>query len=331
MAPLNRKQRTLRWVKKHKKKTVRHTAVASVLAILLIFSLHWTRLDLASPAEEEWADRTDRLSVLAVGDVMLGRYIEEHASHKGYGELFRFFRPLTAGSDIVTGNFSQPILTGDPNTYPIDDKYIHLKTEKEAAKAVKKAGFTTLSLANNHILDYGKPGLQETLRAFREQEIRTVGAGRDIYDAKKVVYQEVNGKRVATLGYNDRSSERYRAGENRPGVAPADPKLFLGMVEKAKQNADFVIVHMHWGRGYDNGVHPRQRSIGHALADAGADLVIGHGPHVLEPVEIYKGTVILYSLGNFVSDQGWSRTKETVVAVWSGPKRVKEPWSSFPW
>ncbi|KAF5064283.1 Capsule biosynthesis protein CapA [anaerobic digester metagenome] len=88
----------------------------------------------------------------------------------------------------------------------------------------------------------------------------------------------------------------------------------LPIVKEARKNADLVIVHSHWGIEYDSSPNPRQKEIGRALVNAGADIVVGHHSHTLQPVEIYKGKVIFYSLGNFVFDQGWSKTKDSVVA-----------------
>lgn len=85
------------------------------------------------------------------------------------------------------------------------------------------------------------------------------------------------------------------------------------MISEAKKHADIVVVQSHWGQEYDNDPNDRQRQLARAMSDAGADIIVGHHPHVLEPIEVYNGTVIFYSLGNFVFDQGWTRTRDSAL------------------
>jgi poly-gamma-glutamate synthesis protein (capsule biosynthesis protein) len=212
----------------------------------------------------------------------------------------------------VTANFENPITLGE--NYPKADKYIHLNTKPEAATAVKKAGISVVSLANNHMKDFGKQGLVDTIKTFNKVDVDTVGAGSDLGNATKISYKTKNGVKIATLGISDVLPKGFGAQKNRSGIALAKPSIFFPLVAKAKKNADLVIVHVHWGLEYDSSYHPRQKDLAHALIDAGADIIVGHHPHVLESVEVYKNGVIFYSLGNFIFDQGWSRTRESVLA-----------------
>ncbi|MGA8941351.1 MAG: CapA family protein [Thermoactinomyces sp.] len=307
---LNWKQRFQRYIKQQKKKTDIHTLAALLVTVLVI--IVFQVLDMkAEPIRVQ--DDKSRLTVSMVGDMLFGRYVDKViVPDRGYDSLFKYVRPYLEHSDYITGNFDQPVT--EQEGYPEADKRMHVSTSPEVAETLKKAGFTTVNLANNHMKDFGRQGLLDTLKAFQEVKIDPVGAGYDLRDATEISYETVKGIKIATLGFSDLLPKDFRASSKRSGVAPADPDIFFRNVAKAKKNADLVIVHMHWGEEYDSGFHPRQRDLGHALVDAGADIVIGHHPHVLEPVEVYKRGVIFYSLGNFISDQGWSRTRESVLA-----------------
>ncbi|MGA8941352.1 MAG: CapA family protein [Thermoactinomyces sp.] len=303
------KQKFQRYIKRQQKKAVMHTwfALFTVIALLAILTgLEHTGTTVVKD------DPDSRLTLTFVGDMMFGRNIADVIIPK-YGSeyLFQYVRPYFRYSDYTTGNFENPIVFQDG--YPKAKKFIHLSTRPEVAKTLKKIGFSTVNLANNHMKDFGKQGLLDTLRAFRDVKLDTVGAGSDLKSAAGVEYQTVNGVKIAALGFSDVIPVDFRATHKRSGIAPADPDVWFPAVAKAKKNAQLVIVHMHWGLEYDSRYHPRQKEFGRALIDAGADIVVGHHPHVLEPVEVYKHGVIFYSLGNFIFDQGWSRTRESVL------------------
>ncbi|PTX59410.1 poly-gamma-glutamate synthesis protein (capsule biosynthesis protein) [Melghirimyces profundicolus] len=314
MKKLHFKQRMLRWTKKQKKKAPLHTAVAFFLTLGVLVSVPFlSGEDEVSAGTGGTGNPKEVLSMTMVGDMMMGRHVGKVVQRSGYDSLFDGVRSHLRSSDLVTGNFNQPLLLQDPEQYPKLQDKILLHTGPGAAKALKKAGFTSVNLANTHMMDYGGPGMADTQKALRDADLPGVGAGRDRYDAERIVYQDVNGIRVATLGMTDVVEKGTSVRQNRPGVRSANLKSVLPLVRSAEKNADLVVVHIHWGVEYDSNVHPRQRAIGRALADAGADIVVGHHPHVLEPVEFYKGAMILYSTGNFISDQGWSRTKESAL------------------
>lgn len=307
---LNWKQKFQRYIKQQKKKTAVHVVFALIVTVLLIIVFRIPDLQ-AEPIRIQ--DDKSRLTISMVGDMMFGRYVDKViVPDRDYESLFRYVRPYLKHSDYATGNFDHPVT--EQKGYPKADKLMHVSTGPEVVNSLKKAGFTTVNLANNHMKDFGRQGLLDTLKAFDEAKIDTVGAGYDLRDATQISYETIKGIKIATLGFSDLLPKDFRASSKRSGIVPADPDIFFRNVAKAKKNADLVIVHMHWGEEYDSGFHPRQHDLGHALIDAGADIVIGHHPHVLEPIEVYKQGVIFYSLGNFISDQGWSRTRESILA-----------------
>ncbi len=314
MLKLNWKQRMQRYIKRQKKQTDLHTIILTVFFLVTIPLASF----IGSPGEtaKVTKDPNSHITISMVGDMMLGRNIKDYiAARKGYEYPFNHVLPYFQASDYVTGNFENPITTKEEDAYKKADKFIHISTDKEAATALKKVGFHSVSLANNHMLDFGPDALSETIEAFAKAGVDTVGAGRDYTDARRIVYKEVNGVRIAIVGLSEVIPKEFAAKKNRAGIASMkNVKSLVSLIVKAKRGADLVIVHAHWGGEYDSGAHPVQVQLGRVMIDAGADVVIGHHPHVLEPVEIYNGGVIFYSLGNFIFDQGWSRTRESVLA-----------------
>lgn len=304
-------QKFLRFIKRQRKKTTKHTLLALTAVVLVMTAnLFWKGSEAVEAAGEgERAVFTASL----VGDVMLGRYVERVAEKHGYDYLFELVKPYFARSDYATGNFEQAVLLRQQLPRPLDD--IPLKTGMEGVRAVKRAGFTVVSFANNHAMDYGDEGMEDAVKAFEEVGLDYVGAGKEVERAKQIFYTERKGMRVATLGFAKACMKpEERAGDKKPGCLYADPTVVIPLVREAKKNADLVIVHMHWGDEYFTNPTKEQKNMAKALAQAGADIVVGHHPHVLQPVEIYQNTVIFYSLGNFVFDQGWSRTREGALA-----------------
>ncbi|WP_082232704.1 CapA family protein [Halobacillus massiliensis] len=304
---LDAKEKILKQVKWHKKRASIHTFLAILVVTAIIYPLNeWLKPGAAAVEEKE-----SMFTASFVGDMMFGRYVTEVTSKKSYDYLFDNVRPLLENSDYVAGNFEHPVVT-EENAAPIDKPY-NFKTEPEAVTALKNANFTVANLANNNTLDYGVQGLTETIQTFNEAEIGFVGAGQSLAEAEQIHYAEYNGITVATLGFNDVLDSSTRARESGGGVLGADPQTFLPLIKEADENADLVFVNVHWGKEYEHQVEPKQRDYAHAMADAGADAIFGTHPHVLSPIEKYNDTMIFYSLGNFIFDQGWTRTKESAI------------------
>lgn len=255
----------------------------------------------------------EKLSCVFVGDIMFGRSVENVAEKYGYEHLLRNVTQLLKGADYVTGNFESAVLLKDEEYYKKEDKNIHLFSKKESVKALKDANFTVLNLANNHIVDYGEEGLKDTLSVLKENNIPYVGAGRDVHEAERYNITEINGIRIATLGFGEVNPKNFKASDIKGGILVSDPETFLRLIEEADKKADLVIVHNHWGEEYENIQNPKQEKFARVMVDAGADIVVGHHPHVLQPIEVYNDSLILYSLGNFVFDQGWSKTKDSAL------------------
>lgn len=167
-------------------------------------------------------------------------------------------------------------------------------------KIVKAAGFTVLNLANNHVWDYGEIGFRDTLRAVRRGGWTEVGAGLDRDAAERVRLFEFDGLTVGIVGLTSTHPEEAWAKPRKPGVAYSDFDRVPDIVARARKECDVLVVSFHGGTELDAMPNEIQTSVAHAAIHAGADLFLGHHPHVLQPVELYEGKPILYSLGNFL-------------------------------
>ncbi|HLQ96323.1 MAG TPA: CapA family protein [Pseudogracilibacillus sp.] len=307
---LTYQEKIQRLAKKQKKRIGLHISIllVALLAFIVGHELFF------SPADAEVKTEADsELTTAFVGDLMFGRHVQDVAHEKGYDHLFKQVSPIFEQADYVSGNFENPVVAGDEDDYEKLDKQIHLYSEPEAVQALKENHFTMLNLANNHLMDYGVDGLNDTVNTLNEAEMPHVGAGENVNDAIEIDYQEINGVTIATLGYTDALVEGFSALGYRPGVARAIPQNIFPKIEEADENADLVFVNVHWGAEYDSDPHPDQRELGRAMVDVGADAIIGHHSHVLSEIEQYKDGVIFYGLGNFIFDQGWSKTKDSAI------------------
>jgi hypothetical protein len=180
----------------------------------------------------------------------------------------------------------------------------------EYADVLARTGFRVLSFAGNHTMDYGWQAVQETMHRLAAVGVLTVGAGVDLAAARKPVVVEVRGLSIAVLSYcSVNVGVPLYAAEDRPGVAYADPEWIKEDVIKARRDSDIVIVCLHWGDEFVGFPRPEQREMAREILEAGAHLVLGHHPHVLQGIERIGKGVAAYSLGNFVfSDEDWRGT-----------------------
>ncbi|MFA5129758.1 MAG: AmmeMemoRadiSam system protein B [Patescibacteria group bacterium] len=232
--------------------------------------------------------------ILFTGDVMLDRAVKDRmrASHDVntpfeniIGEEERFFR----GQDLVVGNLEGPVT----QIYRSPEKENDFAFASSTPSLLKRIGFDAVSQANNHELDQGRQGADDSHAALIRSGIVPFGDQvRDLATSSLVILER-RGQRIALIGLND-SDHRV------------DLPTAISVIQSAKQKADHVIVFMHWGEEYQAKPTERQSFLAYAFIDAGADAVIGSHPHWMESVEVYKGKPIAYSLGNFVFDQDWS-------------------------
>jgi poly-gamma-glutamate synthesis protein (capsule biosynthesis protein) len=252
--------------------------------------------------------------LLAVGDLMLGTSVKKQIREKGPAYPFRKYRDLLTEADLTFGNLETPLSdrgtpTAGKSQESLDDKTNFIfRAPPSSAEGLAEAGFDVVSLANNHMMDYGSTALQDTLESLQEAKVAGVGAGEDWDSAMQPVFLERNGQRFSFFAISDILPLYSAATKTSPGVAPARGRAFTkGMpklIAAAHKKADWVVVSVHWGVEKFTGATERQKNLGHQLIDWGADAVIGSHTHVLGPTERYHGGVIHYSLGNFIGNPG---------------------------
>jgi poly-gamma-glutamate synthesis protein (capsule biosynthesis protein) len=254
-------------------------------------------------------------------------------------------------ADITIGNIESSL--GDIGE-PLNKSYT-FRAPPQAAPALALAGFDVVSLANNHGMDYGPETLLQGIQLLREADVQPVGAGANLREARTVVIREINGLRLAFLGYLDvpvetRSgfdNETWTATADMPGLAWARPEWIVEDIAAVRSQADLVIVMLHSGYEYIEEPSPDQVAAAQTAITAGADLVIGHHAHILQGIQFAENGVIVYGLGNFAFvidgppetailnvwlDADGVRQLEILPAIirTGGQPRLAEPWEAAP-
>ena len=245
------------------------------------------------------------VELIAVGDVMLGRGVVNET------EPLADVAPWLGAADVTLGNLESVIVAnGIPRTAPAGEPQpIILNAPVTAVAQLTAAGFDLLSLANNHSLDYGADGLGETAVRLQQAGITPLGIGTDENSAYQPLFREVQGVRLAFFAFNGVpepvGGERLSASGDQWQRAEWDEGRALAAVAAASQQADAVIVSLHWGYEYELQADPWQETTAQALFEAGAAVILGHHPHVAQPMAVRSQTdqLVAYSLGNFVFDQ----------------------------
>ncbi len=254
---------------------------------------------------------------MAVGDVMLGQSIGRRIVSKGALQPWRFVKPIFDQADLVVANLECTISdrgTAWPKTFTFR------APAPEAADSLVAAGVDVVSLANNHAIDFGIPAFEDTLDLLDERHIGRAGGGRDHAEAHAPLVVEQNGVRLAFLGYvlpfSGRpafNTRQWAATELKPGLAIGTAEAVARDVAAIRDVVDVVVVMVHGGVEYTRAPGKQMRSFAQAAVDAGAQLVIGHHPHVLHGYRLDGNTLIAYSVGNFVFDYFSGRMNDTAI------------------
>ena len=264
-------------------------------------------------------------TIAMVGDIFLQEALPQRAELAAIAEVLR-------RADIAFGNLETPV---SERGTPID-KWINMRMPPALLADVADMGFDIVTLANNHMWDFGEVAFNDTLGHLRARQLPFVGAGGDLDAAWRPAILPLGELNIAFLGATSTLGPGSAAAEGRPGVAPIQvsesyhldppasleqpgsaPYVFtrawredleraISAIKEARSQADFVVLALHWGvppfwrPRFQDGLADYQIEVGHALIDAGADVIVGHHPHSLQEVEVYRGKPIFYSLGNFV-------------------------------
>jgi len=237
-------------------------------------------------------------TLIFTGDILLANRAGLLAAAEGPGALLAEVREPLRQASVAVGNLECALATqGRPAS-----KDFTFRAHPSTARALSEAGYDVLTLANNHSVDYGPAALLETMATLQQQGLLAVGAGRDRQEARRFLVVERGSPpvRIALLAFSNMLPASFYAGADRPGTNPALASSIREDVSAARSRADVVIVLMHWGQELSPAPSASQRQLADLAVEAGADLVVGHHPHVLQGLEQRGHALVAYSLGNFV-------------------------------
>jgi len=262
---------------------------------------------------------TAPVTIMFGGDVMLSRQVNaQMTKNEDYSWPFVKIADFLSAADLTIINLESPFIIAE--NYSVPTGSFSFQADPQAIIGLTKSGIDLVTLANNHILNQGAQGLEETKNILTAEQIKSIGAGQNSEIAWRPEIFTIKDQKFAFLAYaypNDNSV----ATTDQPGIANMDIEKMITDVKKLKQENDTVIVTMHAGEEYTTKPNEQQITFAHQAIEAGADLVIGHHPHWPQIWEIYQDKPIIYSLGNLVFDQMWSKeTSQGLLAklTWQG-------------
>lgn len=252
------------------------------------------------------AQEKQELSLILVGDIMLDREVYRQTLDRGdFSYPYKNIDALLKNADLRIGNLEGPITSN--KSVSIGQARTTFTFSPKAAPELARR-FDAVSLANNHSHDFGQAGYEETQKILAENKIKFFGDYHNQANLSTII--EKNGFKIGLTGYHDLVNKNL--------------DKVLAEISAWRERVDFLIVYPHWGVEYITDIQTQLQPIGHQFIDAGADLVIGTHPHVVEPIEIYKEKLIFYSLGNFIFDQYWSEETSIGLAVKLTLRRERE-------
>lgn len=238
----------------------------------------------------------DALCIVAAGDVMLGSWAEETILREGWNYPFRALDTLLNDGHLVAANLEAPL----GNKGEAFEKSYTFRVHPDLVRTLKAGGINLVSLANNHVPDFGPAVLAQTRELLSENGIAFAGAGENLTIARQPARLEVNGRKIVFAAYSLTFPKEFWATDSSAGTCfPFDTFLYDD-IRSFKNEADLLLVSYHWGGELQTTPRDYQVELAHRTLDAGADIILGHHPHIVQGIEIYKGKLIAYSLGNFV-------------------------------
>ncbi|MBS0289305.1 MAG: CapA family protein [Proteobacteria bacterium] len=282
---------------------------------------------------EQSCAQGQQITIAAMGDLLLHHPLQVKASHSGFKSLWQEAIPYIKHADIAYANLEGPIAPGisqngsqsnaDPLRwdYKLYSDYPLFNYHPQLAQDLKQSGFTLLSTANNHAFDRKAIGVDKTLETLDKIGIAHVGSRKSNSDQEFVKIIESRGIKLAWIActeHTNGATDEYH--QIRYCYKPSDKQWILNTIQSLKSKVDAIIVAPHWGVEYQEKPNQSQTTFAKQMLDAGAIAIIGSHPHVLQPVEKYltkdgRATLISYSLGNFVSFQGSTRTRSTIILL----------------
>lgn len=249
------------------------------------------------------------VSMIAVGDMLLGRGVAQEA------DPWRYSAVWLNDADITVGNLEGVLVDEDlaQSNSPLDGRRITLSGSPEAAQDLASSGFDMMNVANNHSLDFGGTGFEQSIAALQEAGLTVTGLETEGLVEPHI--EVIDKVRIAFLAFNavpDPDAQKLCPTVEDCPVQPAnwDAERSLEAIWAARDRADVVVVFMHWGYEYQVQPDPFQETMAHTIFEAGADLIVGHHAHVPQSVRIFGSRVVAFNLGNFLFDQGGEGTDQ---------------------
>jgi len=243
------------------------------------------------------------LSLIAVGDIMLGGRTRRRIREHGRDYPFSAVLPILQRAPIVLGNLEGPLAQKAQK----QNRNFSYRVKPKVATSVLRAGINVVTLANNHLVDCGREGVLETLEALAAAGVTPLGAAANQNAAHEPVIREAGGFRIGLLGYY--WNRRCAATANLPGSAMGVFEELETDIRQLRTRVDRVVVTFHWGRPYNPEPSPRARAKARFAIDCGAHAIVGHHPHIIQAFEVYRRRPIFYSIGNFAFGSGNSRAE----------------------
>ncbi|MFI4937800.1 MAG: CapA family protein [Candidatus Berkiellales bacterium] len=235
-----------------------------------------------------------------MGDVMLGRTLNEVIDHKGFDYPWGNMLKLLHQHDVNIINL-ETTLTRCREKAP---KVFNFRADPEKVQSLQHAHIHIANLANNHILDFTEKGLLETIQVLAKANIKSVGAGKDNIEARAPLIYSVNGITLGVLGFTD-NEPSWNATAQKPGTYYSKINLsstIFADIQALRSQVDKIIVSVHWGPNNREVPSHEFVQVAHRMIESGADIIHGHSAHVVQGVEIYQGKIIFYDCGDFVDD-----------------------------
>ncbi len=246
----------------------------------------------------------DYLNLMFTGDIMLDRGVKSSVMKNFDGDYSAMFANLDIfkKANIVFGNLEGPASDQGEDKHNL----YSFRMDPSVVPALKGAGFDIVSVANNHVGDWGRIAYEDTLDSLKENEILYTGGGKNSHEAEQPTVIEKYGMKIGYLGFSDVGPNWMEATDNSSGLLLANNPRFDEIIQNASKQVDFLVVSFHFGDEYKNTHNDRQEYLAHKAIDDGAKIIIGTHPHVVEDTEVYKKGFIAYSLGNLIFDQYFS-------------------------
>lgn len=262
----------------------------------------------------ETVETKEKATISIVGDMLMDGSVRAQINKNGIEYPWEMVKDYFNTDDITIGNLETSV-TMNGTQWP--DKQFNFKADPKNLIAMREAGIDVVSLANNHSLDYGHDGFLDTLNHLDKSEIKRVGGGKNKKEAMEGTIIEKNGVKVGVLAFTRVVPDvKWYATDKRPGIVGAyEPHVeeVLKRVTEMKKEVDILVLSIHWGVELSTTPRKQEMDLAKKLIDSGVDIVMGHHPHVLQGIEIYKEKPIFYSLGNFVFGTKSEMTANTMI------------------